>query len=212
MKKLDIIAKINPKESTENILTAPFYGKRGSIYKIEQNGNIYIVTRYGVNGNEGEKLITPKRYKDKLIKNYMDDIKKYLEMNWEKYCTSLSEQPKEIISKKKIILSSTVSSTLAITSGVAIILAPESLMMISLPAFFTTFIVSCNELKKLKKYRKEEKEKVFRKQYENLTNKVNEYNIKNTSTKGYTTNYSNIKQDKSNGKIIGDSRKRVLEK
>ena len=211
MKKLEIFSKskANAKEDSK-IRTVPFYGVKGSICKIEEKEHQYITTRYGVNGEEGEILITPKRKKGKeLEKNYIEDMKKYLEKDWERYLTSLNQQPKKIISKKKTIIASVIAATVATATGIGIMLTSEIMMTIYLPIFITSFIITCSEIKQLKRITKEEKEKKFRKQYESLTKKVNDYNRRTAKAHGSITKYSNIKQNTKN-KTIGD--KRILKK
>ena len=211
MKVKDILTKKTKKEDNTNILQVPFYGERGSICKIERINNIYQVTHYGINGEEGEITITPAKNKG-IIKNYIDDNAKYLEKNWERYLTSLSQQPKSQPKKKKTIALSGISGSIALASAVGIIFAPETLMMACLPTFLTSFIATCSEIKKLKSIKKEEKEKKFRKQYEKITQEVNQYNINKKYNSGKLTEYSNIIQDKKANKVIGDNRIKKLEK
>ena len=198
------------KTDNKDILEVPFYGERGSICKIERIDHMYQVTRYGINGEEGEVTLTPVKNKG-LMKNYIDDNKKYLEKNWEKYLTSLNQQPKSPLKKKKVIALSGISSAITIASGIGIIFAPEILMFLCLPTFLTSFITTCSELKKLNGIKKEEKEKKFRKQYEKITQEVNQYNINKKYNSGKVTEYSNIKQDKKANKVIGNNRIKKLE-
>ena len=202
----NILNKNKSNQETENILySAPFYGEKGSICKIIKDGDYYKVTRYGINGEEGEVLITPKKRRKKLINNYMEDITNYLQKESEKYLTVKSKEPKKELSKKRIIIVSSISVILTIVSGLGMIFTTETIMSACIPTFVISFIVSCGELNELKKYLTNEKNKKFRKTYENYKKEINEYNITKDIEQKEKTKYTSINQNKQN-KVIGENK------
>lgn len=210
--------KTKQKNSTQTnqenaILIAPYYGQRGSIFKIEEEKNHYLVTRYDSNGKNGEKLYTPKRKRHALYKNYIDDVTKYLEKNHTKYITCKSNEPKKKIKKKQVAVKTTICSIITTASVLAGIFTKGSISYTCFTAFFVTFIASCNQFKEVKQYITQEQNRKFINFYNNYEEQVNKYNIEKdrTNSKINTTKYSKIKEEKQN-KGIDLNIKRILRK
>ena len=67
--------------------TLPYYGKKGTIAKIDENKRFYLVSRYGTNKKEKYILEVPKTSlnKELLMQNYYNDLNEYLIISKDKY-------------------------------------------------------------------------------------------------------------------------------
>ena len=67
--------------------TLPYYGKKGTIAKIEEDKKFYKVYRYGINKKDKYILEVPKNNlnKELLLNNYYNDLEDYLRLNKDKY-------------------------------------------------------------------------------------------------------------------------------
>ena len=120
-------------EQNKKLIQLPFYGIRGSIKNIVEDGNYYLVTRYGMLGEDGEVLPTPKKRKSEIHDNYVQDLKKYLENNHAKYLTILSEQSKKVFHKKKTMILAAIAVVIAGLSAGATIFVSNDLFIGYLP-------------------------------------------------------------------------------
>ena len=192
----------------ENVLwKTPFYGVKGSISKVVLDDDRYLVTRYDVNGNDGEVLPTPKRRKKELYGNYIHDVKGYLEANHMRYLSSLSNQLKAKILKKDILIKVLVCSLFVLLSGLGIAFTTGSLLYFSILSFVVSFVASCYKFNDLKKVMDEEKRQDFIHEYKSYVNELNEYNMDREKIYSNRTQYSNIVNDRD--KVIDYNRKLV---
>ena len=199
-------------QQNEKLIQLPFYGVRGSIKKIVEDGNYYLVTRYGSFGEDGEVLPTPKKRKNEIRDNFVHDLKKYLENNHDKYLTILSEQSKKVFHKKKTMILAAIASAIAGLSAGATILTSSQFSYLLLTIFFVSFIVSCYQIHDLKEIMKEEKRQKFIHQYKHYSNELNMYNIQKEKIKKYgDTRYSNVYQHEED-KVIDINKKRIKKK
>ncbi len=203
-------------EKNDNINTTykvPFYGKKGTIKTIKENGNYYIVTRQGLNGEDGEVLATPKKYKKNLMDNYLEDIQEYLDTNSAKYQTAKNNLSKKAFSKNKIVLGTLMATSITTASVLGTIFTTEAVSYAFITTLFFSFIASCHELNELKKYFEEKKNKKFIKEYKNYQEEVNAYRREkgNQNTKN-NTHYNGITKEDEKDKIIDIEMKKVLKK
>lgn len=208
-KDLDTVIEENEEEILYRV---PFYGQRGSINKIVENGNYYSVTRYGLDGEDGEILITPKKYKSQLLGNYIDDVKKYLEANNTKYLVNIDNQLRKNIDKKKLTIGTLISVCISALSISGVVFTSETISNVCLGTFFFSFIASCYELNLLKECFQEEKRQEFINEYKGYVNELNEFNLNREKSKESPhTIYSNIKNQEVN-KVMDITNKRILKK
>ncbi len=201
--------KVNENSS----FVVPFYGVRGSIKSISLDGNYFDVIRYGVNGEDGERLVTPKKYEKNLMINYIDDVKKYLEVNDTKFLSVKGNLSKKVFSKKKIILGTLISTLLATSSILGTIFSAEMVSYTFLTLFFFSFIASCYEVNELKKYIEEEKNKKFINEYKKYQDTINSYNISIDKLKeNVKTNYNGLGKKVDENKVIDIDKKKILKK
>ena len=209
IKELDDVVEENEEEILYHV---PFYGQRGSINKIVENGNYYSVTRYDLYGNDGEVLITPKRYKNKLLGNYIDDVRKYLEANNTKYMVNIDNQLRKDIDKKKLAIGAIISVCISALSISGVVFTTKTISNVCLGTFFFSFIASCYELNLLRECLQEEKRQKFINEYKCYVNELNEFNLNNERSKESPhTVYSNIKNQEV-GKVMDIANKKVLKK
>lgn len=198
----------------EDIFNVPFYGKKGTLknVKIDKNdSNYYLVTRYNLNGKDGEVFPVPKKRKKELQQEYISDVKNYLDEMRTKYVTILNHSYETDNNKKQKIILTIVTSLVTVLSLYASAIATDGMLYFFLTMFFIGFVSSCFELNALKKTITNEKRLNEKNEYEKYLNIYNDYHIKKErSKKKRPTKYSNLEQ--SDEKIIDINLKRVLEK
>ena len=172
--------------------TLPYYGIKGTIYKIEERENYYTVYRYGMSEKDIYILEVPKNIKNNelLLNNYYSDLKNYLNANKEKY-----EQYKNTKYKKhpnlnllKIIAIVMLSSSIPLLQTYDILgYVGIALDILSIPVVISVIKLSIDEKKK-------EKNIKFIKKYNELQHKLRLYNEK--QEKSYKiTKYSELTKD-----------------
>ena len=172
--------------------TLPYYGIKGTIYKIEERENYYTVYRYGMSEKDIYILEVPKNIKNNelLLNNYYSDLKNYLNLNKEKY-----EQYKNTKYKKhpnlnllKIIAIVMLSSSIPLLQTYDILgYVGIALDILSIPVVISVIKLSIDEKKK-------EKNIKFIKKYNELQHKLRLYNEK--QEKSYKiTKYSELTKD-----------------
>ena len=172
--------------------TLPYYGIKGTIYKIEERENYYTVYRYGMSEKDIYILEVPKNIKNNelLLNNYYSDLKNYLNLNKEKY-----EQYKNTKYKKhpnlnllKIIAIVMLSSSIPLLQTYDILgYIGIALDILSIPVVISVIKLSIDEKKK-------EKNIKFIKKYNELQHKLRLYNEK--QEKSYKiTKYSELTKD-----------------
>ena len=172
--------------------TLPYYGKKGTISKIEEREKKYIVYRYGMSEKDIYILEVPKNIKNNelLLNNYYSDLKNYLNANKEKY-----EQYKNKKYKKhpnlnllKIIAIVMLSSSIPLLQTYNILgYVGIALDILSIPVVISVIKLSIDEKKK-------EKNIKFIKKYNELQHKLRLYNEK--QEKSYKiTKYSELTKD-----------------
>lgn len=198
----------------DDIFSVPFYGKRGSLKNVRIDKNdpsYYLVTRYNINGKDGDTFPVPKKRKNELYQEYIHDVKNYLDEMRTKYVTILNHSYQVDNTKKQKMFLATVMALLTIFSVFASAMATDGMLYFFLVTFFVGFVSSCFEFTSLKKSLISEKRLDEKNEYEKYLNIYNDYHIKRErSKKKHPTKYSNLEQ--SNDKIIDIELKRVLEK
>ena len=190
------------------IYSVPFYGIKGSISKVKDDGNQYLVTRYDVNGKDGEVFPISKKKQKELIKNYVSDVKKYLEINKAKYVTLLNNQSKIKHTKLEKTILTTVYTLISTASIIGLIFATGSISYVCLATFFVSFIATCNEFNILKKDNIEGKNQEFIHKYKNYMIELNKHSKEKQYSK---TKYSTISESNTET-VIDINKRKVLNK
>ena len=213
IKKLNFGLPQKYDQEQENIIyQSPFYGIKGSISKVVEQDNRYLVTRYDVDGKDGEVFELSKKCKNDLHENYISDIKNYLEINHTKYLTSLSNQAKSQFPKKKILILSVVLAAITAVSGLGIIFTTEAMFYLFSMTFFFSFMASCHYTHLLRSCLVEEKRQEFIHQYKEYTEVLNAYNITNEKNNiHHPTMYSNVSKIDQD-KVIDIEKRKILNK
>ncbi|MBQ6494649.1 MAG: hypothetical protein IJI49_01455 [Bacilli bacterium] len=154
--------------------TLPYYGKKGTIAKIDENKRFYLVSRYGTNKKEKYILEVPKTSlnKELLMQNYYNDLNEYLIISKDKYNEYYKSKDKKIKGLNIIKL----TGILMLGSSVPLLKTYNTLGYIgialdvlSMPVIITAIKLSIDD-KKL-----ETKNKFINK-YEELNHKLKIYN------------------------------------
>ncbi len=203
----------------EQIMSLPFYGKVGSISKIEvvsQEDEVknYLRYEYDANGNEKTAKIVPKRYFDKLKNNYYQDVLDYLFTNEAKFQTYQNTRLKKKINLKSLYIDLIVSSFLSCVGlGLSILsvqLAPINwVTYLSVLIFATAGTYAGVKIKEKIDYQTDQKKAQFIQHYKEYQNALNEHNMKRSQT--YTpTKYQGLSHKNNPENTL--KRTRVLEK
>ena len=80
----------------EMVFQIPFYGKAGSISKVEavsreDHIHHYLRYEYDIKGREKQPQMVPKRQLNKLKENYFQDLREWLACNQSKYLEKKSK-------------------------------------------------------------------------------------------------------------------------
>ena len=188
----------------------PFYGKKGTIKKIEEDKDYYIVYRYGLNGKE-ETIFRIKKNKNNfkaLYNNFYDDLYEYLNKAEEEYEKSKRNKLKQKYNKNNIKGLFIISSILAITS-IPLLNTHESLgylgIILDTIAIPTTLVA----LNMTKKNIEDDKKIRFIKNYEQQKHRY-ETNKEDKPKNITKTTYKGISDNKENH--INDLRKLLIKK
>lgn len=208
----------------EMVLQLPFYGKAGSISKIEaiskeDHVHHYLRYEYDIKGHEKQPQMVPKRQFNKLKENYFQDLKEWLACNQSKYLEKKSKlySPKNN-NFKKICMDAVLFLGVAMSGFVLACLSINAVGMGLATGFGITVFGVAGTFGVMKateavNYKINEKNLAFCEQYKNCEQEINEYNIERDrikKNKNNFTKYQGIILDKSNENTL--KKTKVLEK
>ena len=208
----------------EMVLQLPFYGKAGSISKIEaiskeDHVHHYLRYEYDVKGHEKQPQMVPKRQFNKLKENYFQDLKEWLACNQSKYLEKKSKlySPKNN-NFKKIFTDAVLFLGVAMSGFVLACLSINAVGMGLATGFGITVFGVAGTFGIMKateaaNYKVNKRNLSFCEQYKSCEQKINEYNIERDrikKNKNNFTKYQGIMIDKSNENTL--KKIRVLEK
>lgn len=173
----------------------PFYGKKGTISKIQEQDKYYIVSRYDINGKEGfvtKVAKTTKNY-NLLLENYYSDLKDYLV----KYGNRYEEYKMTRLNKKinmNLVNLLKLVAIIMITSSIPLLLTHEALGylgvvldVLSIPTLVTSINLSLKDSNDKKKAE-------FINKYNELEHRLIMYNDNKEKTVNLTK-YKGLKTD-----------------
>ena len=208
----------------EMVLQLPFYGKAGSISKIEaiskeDHVHHYLRYEYDIKGHEKQPQMVPKRQFNKLKENYFQDLKEWLACNQSKYLEKKSKlySPKNN-NFKKIFTDAVLFLGVAMSGFVLACLSINAVGMGLATGFGITVFGVAGTFGIMKateaaNYKVNKRNLSFCEQYKSCEQKINEYNIERDrikKNKNNFTKYQGIMIDKSNENTL--KKIRVLEK
>ena len=208
----------------EMVFQIPFYGKAGSISKVEavsreDHIHHYLRYEYDIKGHEKQPQMVPKRQINKLKENYFQDLKEWLACNQSKYLEKKSKlySPKNN-NFKKICMDAVLFLGVAMSGFVLACLSINAVGMGLATGFGITVFGVAGTFGIMKateaaNYKVNKKNLAFCEQYKSCEQKINEYNIERDrikKNKNNFTKYQGIILDKSNGNTL--KKTKVLEK
>lgn len=208
----------------EMVFQIPFYGKAGSISKVEavsreDHIHHYLRYEYDIKGREKQPQMIPKRQFNKLKENYFQDLREWLACNQSKYLEKKSKlySPKNN-NFKKICMDAVLFLGVAMSGFVLACLSINAIGMGLATGFGITVFGVAGTFGIMKateaaNYKVNKKNLSFCEQYKSCEQKINEYNIKRDrikKNKNNFTKYQGIILDKSNENTL--KKTRVLEK
>ncbi len=161
------------------ILELPFYGKRGSISKIVENEKTYSVIEYGIDGKDERIVMVPKKKKnyEELLQNYFQDMKCYLDRNYDQYFEYKSTRLKKKVNRKNIYFGIGIS-LVSFILGVSLMMIPsmsETIFYIGLVIFAASISEFWATMNLRKEYRKDLKKAEFIEHFNFYSKKLEEY-------------------------------------
>lgn len=208
----------------EMVFQIPFYGKAGSISKVEavsreDHIHHYLRYEYDIKGREKQPQMIPKRQFNKLKENYFQDLREWLACNQSKYLEKKSKlySPKNN-NFKKICMDAVLFLGVAMSGFVLACLSINAVGMGLATGFGITVFGVAGTFGIMKateaaNYKVNKKNLSFCEQYKSCEQKINEYNIERDrikKNKNNFTKYQGIILDKSNENTL--KKTRVLEK
>lgn len=208
----------------EMVFQIPFYGKAGSISKVEavsreDHIHHYLRYEYDIKGREKQPQMIPKRQFNKLKENYFQDLREWLACNQSKYLEKKSKlySPKNN-NFKKICMDAVLFLGVAMSGFVLACLSINAVGMGFATGFGITVFGVAGTFGIMKateaaNYKVNKKNLSFCEQYKSCEQKINEYNIERDrikKNKNNFTKYQGIILDKSNENTL--KKTRVLEK
>ena len=208
----------------EMVFQIPFYGKAGSISKVEavsreDHIHHYLRYEYDIKGREKQPQMIPKRKFNKLKENYFQDLREWLACNQSKYLEKKSKlySPKNN-NFKKICMDAVLFLGVAMSGFVLACLSINAVGMGLATGFGITVFGVAGTFGIMKateaaNYKVNKKNLSFCEQYKSCEQKINEYNIERDrikKNKNNFTKYQGIILDKSNENTL--KKTRVLEK
>lgn len=208
----------------EMVFQIPFYGKAGSISKVEavsreDHIHHYLRYEYDIKGREKQPQMVPKRQLNKLKENYFQDLREWLACNQSKYLEKKSKlySPKNN-NFKKICMDAVLFLGVAMSGFVLACLSINAVGMGLATGFGITVFGVAGTFGIMKateaaNYKVNKKNLAFCEQYKSCEQKINEYNIERDrikKNKNNFTKYQGIILDKSNGNTL--KKTKVLEK
>ncbi len=208
----------------EMVFQIPFYGKAGSISKVEavsreDHIHHYLRYEYDIKGREKQPQMVPKRQLNKLKENYFQDLREWLACNQSKYLEKKSKlySPKNN-NFKKICMDAVLFLGVAMSGFVLACLSINAVGMGLATGFGITVFGVAGTFGIMKateaaNYKVNKKNLAFCEQYKSCEQKINEYNIERDrikKNKNNFTKYQGIILDKSNENTL--KKTKVLEK
>ncbi len=208
----------------EMVFQIPFYGKAGSISKVEavsreDHIHHYLRYEYDIKGREKQPQMIPKRQFNKLKENYFQDLREWLACNQSKYLEKKSKlySPKNN-NFKKICMDAVLFLGVAMSGFVLACLSINAIGMGLATGFGITVFGVAGTFGIMKateaaNYKVNKKNLAFCEQYKSCEQKINEYNIERDrikKNKNNFTKYQGIILDKSNENTL--KKTKVLEK
>lgn len=208
----------------EMVFQIPFYGKAGSISKVEavsreDHIHHYLRYEYDIKGREKQPQMVPKRQLNKLKENCFQDLREWLACNQSKYLEKKSKlySPKNN-NFKKICMDAVLFLGVAMSGFVLACLSINAVGMGLATGFGITVFGVAGTFGIMKateaaNYKVNKKNLAFCEQYKSCEQKINEYNIERDrikKNKNNFTKYQGIILDKSNGNTL--KKTKVLEK
>lgn len=165
-------------------LSLPFYGKRGSISQIIEQEKGYTVIKYGIDGKEEVALTVPKgktkRNEKELLQNYYQDMKCYLDQNYDKYFEYKSTRLKKKMNIKNIYLGAGIAGctfmlgiVLMTLSNVMVVTGAISYIGLVIAASSVSGLVASMNLRK--EYKKDEEKGKFIEQFNSYSRELDTY-------------------------------------
>lgn len=197
------------------IYTGPFYGKRGSISKIIETEKTFITTRYGLDGKEEEAITTttPNKNKNKnrIFKECHQDLKNYLEINYDNYLSNTKKRAKKNINIKKIVIATIISVAILPVSVFLTMTMTGTISYIGVIGIALSLTSLCAEIDFAKAYFNDKKCSKVITEYKSYEKKLNALNIALAQAKSNkkNTTYSNI-PNQTKDKIIDLEKTRKL--
>ena len=208
----------------EMVFQIPFYGKAGSISKVEavsreDHIHHYLRYEYDIKGREKQPQMVPKRQLNKLKENYFQDLREWLACNQSKYLEKKSKlySPKNN-NFKKICMDAALFLGVATSGFVLACLSINAVGMGLATGFGITVFGVAGTFGIMKateaaNYKVNKKNLAFCEQYKSCEQKINEYNIERDrikKNKNNFTKYQGIILDNSNENTL--KKTKVLEK
>ncbi len=200
-------------------LKLPFYGKRGTISKIIENEKTYTVTKYGVDGKEEIKLTIPKKKKnyDGLLQNYYQDMKCYLDQNYDKYFDYKSTRLKKKINMNHVSLGKYIS-IISFTIGASLMFFSANSSMVEVLSYSGLILSAssisgfCAAMNLTKEYKKDTEKAKFIACFNSYSKELDSYYRSLNYTKNHTpTEFLGIKKENTYGNTIQKKKVKVLD-
>lgn len=198
--------KKNSYSNNNQLLTElPFYGIGGSIYRIEEAEEAYYKVLYNHDGSINSNKIPVPKKKNKnlqfLLKDYFEDLNKYLELFQNQYLDYENSSNKVTLTNKQFILLAIITLLASIFSIPFLFTTTYIGLLFSTISVLSLYIV-CDIHKKDINRNKERNN--FMKQYKELERDLANYRSgKSILKENNKTIYTEIKEvDKSNLKIL----------
>ncbi|MEE3342959.1 MAG: hypothetical protein VZS44_02595 [Bacilli bacterium] len=161
----------------------PFYGKKGTIKDIKEDTKYYLVYRYDTSKDKDILFYVPKNEKNlnRLLDNYYNDLKGYLENSSEKYETLKQNRMKKVINTDNIKLMLGISTSLILLS-IPLINTHETIGFVGVVLDTLAIPTTSYAISELIKNYKDQKNAKFINNYKKLSQKYqSEAQIKNTN-------------------------------
>lgn len=165
----------------------PFYEKKGTIKKIDENDNFYLVYYYGVTPKEETLIAVQKNTKNfnSLCDNYYNDLKGYLEKNSVKYETYKYTKRKKIVNSKLIDILN-LSTIILIGMSIPLLLNPNALFFLGITLNAISVPILLTSIKLSKEEKDDKKKADFINKYNELEHRLRLYNQEKKQTKEET--------------------------
>ena len=206
----------------ETLMDLDFFGKPGSISRIQvlkkedDLVDCYLKYEYDVRGREKQPQIVPKRQYGKLLDNYYQDLKLWLEREYPEYIENKRKICKKKINLVHSIIDAVVSYSLALISFVLSCISSHvfgigEVTVLGVVIFAVTGVYGTVKGKEILDYQKEQNILAFNRKYREREINLNEYNLKKAKqNQKNATRYQTISREKSNGNTL--KKTKVLEK